>query len=122
VGWGAGGTIRGAEERDYHYGLTPQMLAGVRFIPSDQTAFDLTFRDYYVSRIGSKQLRGSENIARADALFSVRLKNRHAASVRYIWSRRAAWEPDLGDIIQSRGTVGLFYTYLGGTHFGAVEF
>jgi uncharacterized protein DUF3943 len=122
VGWGAGGTIRDVEERDYHYGLTPQMLAAVRFIPGDKTAFDLTFRDYYVSRIGSKQLRGSENIARADALFSVRLKNRHAASVRYVWSRRAAWEPDLGNIIQSRGTVGLFYTYLGGTHFGAVEF
>jgi hypothetical protein len=122
VGWGAGGTIRDVEERDYHYGLTPQMLAAVRVIPGDTTAFDLTFRDYYVSRIGSKQLRGSENIARADALFSVRLKSRHAASVRYVWSRRAAWEPDLGNIIQSRGTVGLFYTYLGGTHFGAVEF
>lgn len=122
VGWGAGGTIRDVEERDYHYGLTPQMLAAVRFIPGDNTAFDLTFRDYYVSRIGSKQLRGSENIARADALFSIRLKNRHAASVRYVWSRRAATEPDLGDIIQSRGTVGLFYTYLGGTHFGAVDF
>ena len=122
VGWGAGGTIRDVEERDYHYGLTPQMLAAVRFIPGEKTAFDLTFRDYYVSRVGSKQLRGSENIARADALFSIRLKNRHAASVRYVWSRRAAWEPDLGNIIQSRGTVGLFYTYLGGTHFGAVEF
>jgi hypothetical protein len=122
VGWGAGGTIRGGEDSDYHYGLTPQMLAGMRFVPSDQTAFDLTFRDYYVSRVGSKQLRGSENIARADALFSVRLTNHHAASVRYVWSRRAAWEPDLGNISQSRGTVGLFYTYLGGTRFGAVEF
>jgi len=115
VGWGAGGTIRGAAERDYHYGLTPQLLAAVRFIPSDKTAFDLTFRDYYVSRIASKQLRGSENIAHAEALFSVRVGGRHAASVKYAWSRRAAAEPDLGDTIQSRGTVGLFYTYLGGT-------
>jgi len=115
VGWGAGGTIRGAEERDYHYGLTPQILAAVRFIPSDKTAFDLTFRDYYVSRIASKQLRGSENIAQAEALFSVRVRRRHAASVKYAWARRGAREPELGDIIQSRGTVGLFYTYLGGT-------
>jgi hypothetical protein len=115
VGWGAGGTIRGAAERDYHYGLTPQLLAAVRFVPSDKTAFDLTFRDYYVSRIASKQLRGSENIAHAEALFSVRVRGGHAASVKYAWSRRAAAEPDLGDTIQSRGTVGLFYTYLGGT-------
>jgi len=115
VGWGAGGTIRGAEERDYHYGLTPQILAAVRFIPSEKTAFDLTFRDYYVSRIASKQLRGSENIAQAEALFSVRVRGRHAASVKYAWARRGAREPELGDIIQSRGTVGLFYTYLGGT-------
>ena len=125
VGYGAGGTIRGTDDRDYHYGLTPQMLAAVRFIPADRAAIDLTFRDYYVTRLASTQHRGSENIARADALFSVRLARHHAASVRYIWSRRAATgtDPDLGDIIQSRGTVGLFYTFLGGTtRFGAVEF
>lgn len=125
VGYGAGGTTRSADESDYHYGLTPQMLAAVRFIPSDRAAIDLTFRDYYVSRIASTKHRGSENIARADALFSVRLKDRHAASVRYIWSRRATFgsDPELGgNIIQSRGAVGFFYTYLGGTRFGAVEF
>jgi hypothetical protein len=43
-------------------------------------------------------------------------------SVRYIWSRRAAAYPDLGDVIQSRGSVGLFYTYLGGSRFGVVDF
>jgi hypothetical protein len=77
-----------------------------------------------VSHIASTKPQGSENIARADALFSVRVKGRHAASVRYIWSRRAAsgTDPELGDIIQSRGAVGLFYSYLGGTRFGAVEF
>jgi hypothetical protein len=42
-------------------------------------------------------------------------------SVRYIWSRRAAAYPDLGDVVQSRGSVGLFYTYLGGMHFGTVD-
>jgi Domain of unknown function (DUF3943) len=124
LGYGAAGAIRSADESDYHFGLTPQMLASVRFIPGDRAAVDLTFRDYYVSRFASTKQRGSENIARADALFSVRIAGRHAASVRYVWTRRAAsgTDPELGDIIQSRGAVGLFYSYLGGTRFGAVEF
>jgi hypothetical protein len=42
-------------------------------------------------------------------------------SVRYMWSRRAAAYPDLGDVIQSRGSFGLFYTYLAGCRFGAVD-
>jgi len=117
LGYGAAGAIRSSDESGYHFGLTPQMLAAVRIVPGDRAAFDLTFRDYYVSRIASTKLGGSERIARADALFSVRLKNRHAASVRYTWTRRAATaaDPALSDIIQSRGAAGLFYTYLGGS-------
>jgi hypothetical protein len=75
----------------------------------------------YVSDIASTEHRESENIARADAQVTVRLRHHHAASVRYLWSRRAASYPDLGNRIQSRGSVGLFYTYLGRTRFGAVE-
>src|SRR5439155_19544181 len=114
VGYGAGGGIGGADDRDYHYGLTPQMLADVRFIPGERAAFDLTLRDYYVSRIASTKQRGSEHIARAEALISVKIKDHHAASARYLWSRRAASgsEPNLGDIIQSRGAFGVFYTYM----------
>jgi hypothetical protein len=124
VGYGAAGAIRSADESDYHFGMTPQMLATVRFIPGDRAAFDVTVRDYYVSRIASTKHQGSEPIARADALFSVRIAAQHAASVGYTWTRRAAsgTDPGLADIIQSRGSVGFFYTYLGGTHFGAVEF
>jgi uncharacterized protein DUF3943 len=123
AGYGAGGGFGGENETDYHYGMTPQALGSVRFIPSDRMAFDVTFRDYYVSRYASPG-GGSENIARADALVSVRLANRHAASVRYVWARRATYgsDPILGNVIQSRGSVGLFYTFFGGTHFGAVEF
>jgi len=125
LGYGAAGAIHSADETDYHFGLTPQLLASVRLIPgSDRAAFDLTLRDYFVTHIASTKHEGSEHIARADALFSLRIKRRNAASVRYIWTRRAAsgTDPVLGDVIQSRGSVGLFYTYLGGTRFGAVEF
>jgi hypothetical protein len=121
AGYGAAGTIHGTGTRDYHYGLTPQLLVANRFIVSDRASFDLTLRDYYVSGIASTEDRGSENIARADALFTLRFQTHQAVSVRYIWSRRAAAYPDLGDVIQSRGSVGLFYTYLSGSRFGAVD-
>ena len=124
TGYGAGGGIGGENGNDYHFGITPQVLADVRVIPSDRAAFDVTLRDYYISRLASVKHQGSEHIARVDALISVRLKGRHAVSARYIWSRRSASSPEPGqaDLIQSRGSFGLFYTYVRGTRFGAVEF
>jgi hypothetical protein len=123
VGYAAGGGIGEESGNDYHFGLTPQMLADVRIIPTDRVAFDFTLRDYYISRVASVKYQGSEHIARADALISFRLNGRHGASARYIWSRRASGtEPGEADIIQSRGSFGLFYTYMHGRRFGAVEF
>ena len=124
VGYGAAGGLGETDANDYHFGLTPQLLADVRVIPTDRIAFDLTLRDYYVSRAASVKNQGSEHIARADALITVRVAGRHGASARYIWSRRAASGPEPGqpDIIQSRGSFGLFYTYTHGKAFGAVTF
>ena len=122
VGYGAAGTIRGTETRDYHYGITPQVLVANRLIAGDRAAFELTLRDYYVSSSGSTEHNGTENVMRADALFTFRLHTHQAMSVRYIWSRRAAAYPDVGNVVQSRGSVGLFYTYLSrGSRFGAVD-
>ena len=121
VGYGAAGTIHGSGTRDYHYGVAPQALAATRFVVRDRVDLDLTLRDYYVSGLASTEHNGSENIARADALITVRLARHHAVSARYIWSRRAAAYLDLGDVVQSRGSVGLFYTYLSGSHFGIVD-
>jgi hypothetical protein len=123
VGYGASGGLISPDSTDYHHGLTPQVLGSVRFIPRDRAALDLTFRDYYVSRYASEG-NGSENIARADALFSFRFSSHHAASFRYIWSRRNTYgsDPLLGHVMQSRGSIGLFYTYLRGEHFGTLEF
>jgi hypothetical protein len=123
VGYGASGGFVSPASTDYHYGLTPQVLGSLRVVPGDRVAVDLTFRDYYVSRYVSTR-GGSENIARADALVSFNITKHHAASVRYIWSRRSTYggDPLFGDVVQSRGSVGLFYTYLGGTRFGVVEF
>lgn len=124
VGYGAGGGIGSENGNDYHFGLTPQWLADLRVARGDRVAFDVTLRDYYVSRLASVKHQGAEHIARADALFAVRLKGRHGVSARYIWSRRIASGPEPGqaDIIQSRGSFGLFYTYVHGMRFGAVDF
>jgi len=124
VGYGAAGGFVSPGSTDYHYGLTPQVLGSLRFIPGDRVAVDLTFRDYYVSRYASTRGGGSENIARADALLSFMITTHHAVSARYIWSRRttSGSDPLFGDVVQSRGSIGLFYTFLGGTRFGAVEF
>lgn len=119
VGYGAAGTINGADEQDYHYGVTPQMLVAARFISLDRAALDLTLRDFFVSRLASTAHRGSENNARVDGLLTFRIRDHHGATLKYIWSRRTAAYPDLGQRIQSRGTFGLFYTYLGDEHFGA---
>ena len=83
LGYGAAGTINGADPkaRDYHYGLTPQMLVSGRLISKNKVAFDLTLRDYFVSSLASTEHRGSENIARAEAQFTYRFQPHHAASV-----------------------------------------
>jgi hypothetical protein len=121
VGYGAGGTIHGQGERDYHYGLTPQSLIALRMIFGERAALDLTGRDYFVSRVASTESRGSENILRGEASATVRIWGRHALTVKYVVSHREASYPDLGDRNQTLGTVWLFYTLLGSSRFGAVD-
>ena len=121
VGYGAAGTIRGQGERDYHYGITPQALVALRMILGERAALDLVGRDYFVSSVASTEQRGSENILRGEAAATVRLVGRHAITVKYIASHREANYPDLGQRHQTLGTVWLFYTLLGNSRFGAVE-
>lgn len=121
AGYGAAGTIRGVGERDYHYGLTPQALLSAGLVFGNRAAFDVTLRDYYVSKVASTEDRGHENIARADASFTYRIHREHAVSLKYVWSRRDARYPDLGERTQSRATISLYYTILLGPRFGAVD-
>jgi len=124
VGYGTSGGLGTVDDNDYHYGLTPQALAAVRFVAGGRAAVDLTLRDYYVSRYVSTRPGESENVARADALFSVRLASHHAASLRYIWTQRTTYgvaRPP-GDLTLSRGSVGLFYTFFGDRDLGVAGF
>jgi len=120
VGYGTAGGLGSADDNDYHYGLTPQMLGAVRFVAGGRVALDVTLRDYYVSRYVSTRPGESENIARADALFSIRLASHHAASLRYIWTQRATYgvAAPQGDVTLSRGSVALFYTFFGDRRLG----
>ena len=42
AGYGAAGSIQRTEERDYHYGVTPQGLLALRLIFGDRAMIDLT--------------------------------------------------------------------------------
>jgi hypothetical protein len=120
AGYVAVSTLHGAGEDDYHYGVAPQAQVALRMIFDNKAAFDLSAREYYVG--GHITNRGGhDNIARADASFMVRVYRQHAIGIKYVWSQRDATYPDLGDRAQTRGTVGIYYTLLGGEQFGAVD-
>lgn len=121
AGYGSAGTINGSGERDYHNGLTPQGLLASRLILGDRAALDIELRDYYISDMASDENGGSENIARGDISLTVRVFNLHGIMLKYIASRRDAQYPDLADTHQRVGAISLGYTYLGQTHFGAVD-
>lgn len=121
AGYTAVGTTHSTAENDYHYGVSPQGLLALRLILGERAALDLTAREYFVSRVGSAARGGHDNIARVDASFTVRVYQRHGVSIRYLLNRRDAFYPDVGDSSQTRGTVGIFYTYLGHDRFGYVN-
>jgi hypothetical protein len=126
AGYAGVGTLRvrepsPAEDRDYHYGLAPQALLSLRFIFGERASLDVTGREYFVSRVAGASTGGHDNILRADTALTWRISGPHALSLRYLWSHRDASSPELGDRSQTRGTIGLFYTYLGHDRFGAVK-
>jgi hypothetical protein len=120
MGYAAVGTSHGATEDDYHYGLTPQALLALRLIFGDKASIDLTGREYFVTSIGGNT-EGRDNIIRTDLALTWRVQKQHAISLRYLWNRRDANYPTLGDRSQSNATVGIYYTLLGNGHFGAVD-
>src|SRR5437667_8039826 len=121
AGYAGVGTLHGTSDTDYHYGVAPQALLSLRLIFDGKVSLDAVGREYFVSRIASASTGGHDNILRADTALTVRLHRQHAIALRYVWSRRNASFSDLGDITQTRGTIGLFYTYLGHDTFGAVD-
>jgi hypothetical protein len=122
VGFGAAGTTPTVSgERDYHYGVTPQGLLALRLLFGDRSALDLAARGYYVSGTGSDNSHGSETIMRASSNLNFRVYGRHGVGIQYVQSIRDAKYGSSPGKFQSDGTVSLVYTFLGDSHFGAVE-
>ena len=121
TGYAGVGTLNGTSSTDYHYGVAPQALAALRVIFGETASLDLLGREYFVSRIAGASTGGHDNIVRADTALTVRIYRQHAIALKYVWSRRDARSPELGETMQTRGTIGLFYTYLGHDRFGAVD-
>ncbi len=122
AGYAAVGTLHGAGEGDYHYGVTPQALLALRLIFGNRASLDLTGHEYFVSSAGSAAgTGGHDNIARADLALTVRVHKQHAVAIKYLWNRRDASYPFLGDRTQERSTIGIFYSYVGRDSFGAID-
>ena len=122
VGYTAVGTTRpNASEIEYHYGLAPQVLFALRMIFGDRASLDLTAREYFVTNVAAGNRGGRDNIFRVDASYTLRIKRRHAVTIKYLGNRRDASFPDLGSTTQRRGTIGIFYTWLGQDGFGNVN-
>ena len=117
AGYAAVGTSHSSAVGEYHYGVEPQALLALRMIFGNKVSLDLTGREYFVTTPAS----GRDNIMRTDIAFTWRIKRQHAVSLRYLWNRRDATYPALGDVSQSRTTLGIYYTMLGSDRFGTVE-
>ncbi len=119
LGYTAAGTVRSRGENDFNYGVAPQAFASLRLIFRELAAVDITMREHFVTRVAAAANGGQENIARIDAAFTYRIHKQHAITVKYLGNRRDVRYPDLGDFVQRRSTVGIFYTLLGHDRFGA---
>jgi Domain of unknown function (DUF3943) len=126
VGFGAAGTVADREERDYHYGVIPQTLLGLRLVFGDRAMLEATGRHYSVIGTGSgpdgsTSDLDAEIIARGNVGLTVRLWGPHAIGIQYLVSNRDARfhvRPDRHQLVE---TVSVSYNFLGHTRFGAVE-
>ena len=128
VGYGAAGstttipsTPTNEAIRDYHFGVTPQALATIRVIAADRFMIDMAAREYYVSGLGSDDIRGSERIFRGNVGLNVRIVGGHSLGARFVSSTRDARYGKLPNKRLSEGTFTFAYSFLGPSHFGAVK-
>ena len=121
IGYAAVGTLHGTSETDYHYGTAPQALVALRLIFGENYSFDVTGREYFVSRVGSGDSNNHDNIVRLESALTWRISGPHAVALKYVLSRRDSSYSGVDHNTQSRGTIGLFYTLLGHDRFGAAE-
>ena len=133
VGFGAAGTTPSAQgDRDYHYGVAPQGLLALRLLFGNRAALEVVGRGYYVTGSGEfnslsttsnpvDSAGGSETIFRIKSGFNIRVYGRHGLGLQYVESIRDSQYGTQVSRHQRDGTVSLVYTFMGDSHFGAVE-
>lgn len=121
VGYAAVQTINGTNDRDYHYGMTPQAVETLRMVAANRVSFDVSARQYFVTGVAGFDTPGTDTILRAEVSAAVKVYGRHAVTVRYQTTRRTATFPGFGPQKQSIGTLSLAYTVLGPQRLGAVK-
>ncbi|HEX5069364.1 MAG TPA: DUF3943 domain-containing protein [Vicinamibacterales bacterium] len=121
VGYAAVQTINGTNDRDYHYGVTPQAVETLRLVIGNRLSIDTSARQYFVSGVAGFDTPGTDTILRAEISGAVRIYGRNAVTVRYQTTRRTATFPGFGTQKQSIGTISVAYTVLGPQRLGATK-
>lgn len=121
AGFTSTGTIQGASDREYNFGVAPQALLALRIIFGDAAVLETNVRQYFAGRLAQSQTGGKDRVLRADASLMFRIHRNHGIAIKYLSSRRNSSFADLGDRSQRRDTLGIYYTYLHGKRFGIVD-
>ena len=121
LGYASTQSADGSADRGRRYGVAPQALLGLRLIAGSRASLDLTLREYFVSDLTPVSRVEHDRIFHGDVALALRLAGHHAFGVKYSLARRRTSHPDLPRSTQERGTLGVFYTYLGSRGFGAVR-
>jgi hypothetical protein len=121
-GWAAvGSLVDASEDRDFHYGVSPQGLLALRLIFGGVAMLDLSGREYYVGKFGDDETASKENILRGQASLTFRIYGSHAFGIGYVSTVRNSNFLDLADGLEELGVLTLLYTCLSDEKFGAVE-
>jgi len=59
VGYAAVQTINGTNDRDYHYGMTPQAVETLRMVAANRVSFDVSARQYFVTGVAGFDTPGT---------------------------------------------------------------
>ncbi len=121
IGYAAVGTLNSNDDPDYRFGVVPQGLLALRLIMGNKASIDFTGREYFASDVGDSNQQGHDNILQSDLALTYRVQKRHAISLKYQWNQRDTSFRNLDDRKLSTGTIGIFYTFLGGDGFGATD-
>jgi hypothetical protein len=121
VGFSGAQTVRGSEETDFRYGISPQGLVSARFIAGRRLALEATAREYRIADVGGFRRPGHDRISRGDASVALRLFGRNAISVTYRAARRISFVPGAPARTERNDTFGVFYNVLGSGGFGAIR-